>query len=113
MKRYLVPLDGSPLAEQALPHAMKRAQGLQGSLVLVRVVNMSKKVLASAAATSEMEEPSQGDSLEAMVQLGTIEATTYFRKRANICDEKGFGWNGRCDMGCQQKRSSLVHRNGP
>lgn len=37
-KRILVPLDGSPRAEQALPVAARLARASQGSLVLVQVV---------------------------------------------------------------------------
>ncbi len=37
-KRILIPLDGSPLAEQALPHAVAMAQAFQAELVLLRVL---------------------------------------------------------------------------
>jgi nucleotide-binding universal stress UspA family protein len=37
-KRILVPLDGSPLAEMALPHAVALAQATNCGLVLLRVV---------------------------------------------------------------------------
>ncbi len=37
-KRVLLPLDGSPLAEQALPHAIAQARNSQAELVLLRVV---------------------------------------------------------------------------
>ena len=36
-KRILLPLDGSRLAEQALPHAIAQAQGSEAKLVLLRV----------------------------------------------------------------------------
>lgn len=36
-KKLLVPLDGSPLAERALPYAVALARATQGQLVLVRV----------------------------------------------------------------------------
>jgi nucleotide-binding universal stress UspA family protein len=36
-KRILLPLDGSKLAEQALPHASAQAQGFRAELVLLRV----------------------------------------------------------------------------
>lgn len=36
-KRILVPLDGSELAEQALPHAAEIARRFEGSLWLIRV----------------------------------------------------------------------------
>ena len=37
-KRVLIPLDGSALAEQALPHAIAQAKHFQAELVLLRVV---------------------------------------------------------------------------
>ena len=36
-KRILIPLDGSPLAEQALPHAIALAKCFQSELVLLQV----------------------------------------------------------------------------
>jgi len=37
-KRVLIPLDGSPLAEQAMPHAVAQARHFQAELILLRVV---------------------------------------------------------------------------
>ena len=37
-KRILVPLDGSDLAEQALPHAVNQARCFQAELILLRVL---------------------------------------------------------------------------
>lgn len=37
-KRVLIPLDGSPMAEQALPHAIAQAKHFQAELILLRVV---------------------------------------------------------------------------
>ena len=37
-KRILLPLDGSALAEQALPHAVVQAERFQAELVLLRVL---------------------------------------------------------------------------
>ena len=37
-KRILIPLDGSALAEQALPHAIAQAQRFEAELVLLRVL---------------------------------------------------------------------------
>ena len=37
-KRVLIPLDGSPLAEQALPHAIAQARRSQAELILLRVL---------------------------------------------------------------------------
>lgn len=37
-RRILVPLDGSPLAEVALPHALELARRFEATLVLLRVL---------------------------------------------------------------------------
>jgi nucleotide-binding universal stress UspA family protein len=37
-KRVLLPLDGSPLAEQAMPHAIAQASHSQAELILLRVI---------------------------------------------------------------------------
>ena len=39
-KRVLLPLDGSDLAEQALPHAVAQAERFQAELILLRVLEM-------------------------------------------------------------------------
>jgi nucleotide-binding universal stress UspA family protein len=39
LKRLLVPLDGSALAEQALPLAARLAHTTGGSVLLARIVN--------------------------------------------------------------------------
>jgi nucleotide-binding universal stress UspA family protein len=38
VRRILVPLDGSPIAEEALPHAVTLAEALKASLTIVQVV---------------------------------------------------------------------------
>ncbi|MFN2292495.1 MAG: universal stress protein, partial [Anaerolineae bacterium] len=43
--RILVPLDGSSLAEQALPCAVTLARGLPGELVLLRAVWIPPDIL--------------------------------------------------------------------
>jgi len=37
-KRILLPLDGSPLAEEALPHAVAQAEHFQAELILLKVL---------------------------------------------------------------------------
>jgi nucleotide-binding universal stress UspA family protein len=43
-KRILLPLDGSALAEQALPYAMAQAERFEAELVLIRVVEPLPRV---------------------------------------------------------------------
>jgi len=45
-KHILVPLDGSELAETALPHAFILAQACQAELTLIQVVRPIKEVIA-------------------------------------------------------------------
>jgi nucleotide-binding universal stress UspA family protein len=37
-ERVLLPLDGSPVAEQALPHAIAQAERFEAELILLRIV---------------------------------------------------------------------------
>jgi nucleotide-binding universal stress UspA family protein len=55
-KRILLPLDGSPLAEQALPHAIAIAERFQSELVLLRVlIPLSRPPTAAEAALQRAE----------------------------------------------------------
>lgn len=49
-KQILVPLDGSPRAEQALPIAARLARASGGSITLLRVVNTSTEFMPSVPA---------------------------------------------------------------
>jgi len=56
-KRILLPLDGSPLAEQALPHAIAIAERFQSELVLLRVlIPLSRPPTTAEAAMQRAEE---------------------------------------------------------
>ncbi len=86
MTKYLVPLDGSELAEQALPYAKERIARLPGSsLVIVRVVNTARQ-LASAAMSSgigmETPSPLSMDAIDAAVQAEKQEAQQYLERKA-------------------------------
>jgi len=65
--RILLALDGSPLAEQALPHAIAHAERFEAELVLLRVLEPLR--LSSAVSPAAMERAEQ----EAR-RLVTIEA---------------------------------------
>ena len=43
VRRILVPLDGSPLAESALPHAAAIAQAFQSEILLLRVLSSERR----------------------------------------------------------------------
>ena len=55
-KRILLPLDGSPLAEQALPHATTLAERFQAELVLLRVLIPLPRPLVTAEAKIQRAE---------------------------------------------------------
>lgn len=56
-KRILLALDGSPLAEQALPHAFALAERFQAELVLLRVlVPLARPPAVAEAALQKAEE---------------------------------------------------------
>ncbi len=67
-KRILVPLDGSPLAEAAIPHALALAKSCGGELVLLRVavapVFPLDPVLAWAGAVEEARDYVAGLALK-------------------------------------------------
>ncbi len=53
-KHILCTLDGSPLAEKALPHALALAQAFQARLTLLRVVEMPPVPIMPEAASVEI-----------------------------------------------------------
>ena len=56
-KRILIPLDGSPLAEQALPHAIALAEHFDSELVLLRVlITLPSTVTTTEAALKRATE---------------------------------------------------------
>ncbi|MGD9099324.1 MAG: universal stress protein [Anaerolineae bacterium] len=76
--QILVPLDGSALAEQALPYAMTLARGLPAELVLFRSVSLPSDVKGILDDTAD----------EPLEQLET-EANDYLRKVAGQFEEAG------------------------
>jgi nucleotide-binding universal stress UspA family protein len=75
-RRVLVPLDGSRIAERALPIAARIARASGGTIILVRVV------------TTPLEQQSTltpslpSGSIQAILELGRAEANTYLRRIA-------------------------------
>ena len=55
-KRIVVPLDGSQLAEQALPHALAQAGQFGAELILLKVLKPLRDVVYSAPATMHAAE---------------------------------------------------------
>jgi len=79
-KRILLALDGSPLAEQALPHAIALAERFQSELVLLRVlVPLARPPTVAEVAIQRAEEATMAlvreylDRITAQVQERGIE----------------------------------------
>lgn len=93
MQRILVPLDGSELAEAALPHAVDLATKLSATLHLVRVVPLARQMAASslAGATGGMDGMSAVDieAIEQAVALQTLEAGSYLDEQAQSLRGRG------------------------
>lgn len=93
MQRILVPLDGSELAEVALPYAVDLATQLSTSLHLVRVVSTARHMAASslAGATGGMDGMSAVDiqAIEDAVALQTQEADRYLDEQAQSLRGQG------------------------
>ncbi|RIK39434.1 MAG: universal stress protein [Chloroflexi bacterium] len=76
-RKIVVPLDGSVLAEQALPHAETVAQQAQAELVLFRVVPYITEEIVSVDAL-----PLDWQSLEVEQQRMVNDATNYLQEIA-------------------------------
>jgi len=69
LQRILVPLDGSPRAERALPVAALLARASHGSVVLLRVVNTATEYWPALNMHSEL--------VESIIEANLEEAKTY------------------------------------
>ena len=71
-KRILLPLDGSPLAEQALPHAIAMAERFQSELVLLRVlIPLSRPPTTAEASLQRAEEKAAVFAREYLERVAT------------------------------------------
>ena len=91
-RTVLVPLDGSPLAEQALPYAREVAQRFQAKLVLLQVVPLVGQAAALGfAGTSELAHTTPPD-IEALSEALGAEvrrAEGYLGETARKLQEAG------------------------
>ena len=89
--RYLVPLDGSRLAEQALPYAKERARTTSGDLVLVRVINIARDIAtASMGGGMESISASSVEAIQGAVDQEIKEAGIYLDQQAQTLRQQGF-----------------------
>ena len=82
--RYLVPLDGSALAEQALPSAKERAVALNDDILLVRVVNVAAGLAVAPISDTVMGSISAAgiEALQQGAEEETRASTEYLEKKA-------------------------------
>ncbi len=83
-KRILCTLDGSPLAEKALPHATAVARAFDAQLILLRVVEPPRLPAAPELGTFEMD---------LLAQLAE-EAEEYVKTKAGELREQGVNAHG-------------------
>lgn len=92
MERILVPLDGSPLAEEALPHAKKLASRFSGTMFLVRVVPTAQQLAAASfagGAGMQGVPPVDMSSMDKVVELQIDEARAYLTEVASKVKSEG------------------------
>jgi nucleotide-binding universal stress UspA family protein len=82
-KRLLVPLDGSHLAESALPAALELAAKFDGEITLIRVV-------ASPASMPSIDGRAYGDLHFAMRKHILDEAEMYLKLQKNSLRQQGY-----------------------
>jgi nucleotide-binding universal stress UspA family protein len=82
-KRLLIPLDGSPLAEKALPVALALAQKFDSEIILLQAVDIPPSML------DPVEYGSVYWLQEAMTQFRT-EAETYLKDKETFLREQGY-----------------------
>jgi len=86
VKNILVPLDGSKLAEEALPFAKELAAQISGTLYLVRVVPLTQQLTATTfAGVSGMEGVSAVDpaAIDQAIAQQVEEARLYLQEQAD------------------------------
>ncbi len=92
MERVLVPLDGSALAEEALPHAKRLASRFAGTIFLIRVIPTAQQLAsASFANASGMQgvPPIDIESVDKIVEIQLEEARAYLTEVTRKIQSEG------------------------
>jgi nucleotide-binding universal stress UspA family protein len=111
---YLVPLDGSELAEQALPYALKLATANAGRLVLVRVAITNDYALPEDFADKQQEAIRTSEDYLAMIasrvagQIPIDTAVPYGRAASEILEEVNLR-KADCVVMATHGRTGLAH----
>ena len=79
----ILPLDGSALSEQVLPHAVALAKGLEASVTLLRTTNISYY--------TEMGEDYPASMYDDLIQEATVEAEEYLKHMSQRLSNEGVG----------------------
>lgn len=90
--RYLVPLDGSPLAEQALSYAQQWVARNDSSLFLVRVVTIARQLAAASMSGPGGIDtmPLSMEAVNAAIDLENKESQEYLTKKGQELRKAGF-----------------------
>ncbi|MBI4311305.1 MAG: universal stress protein [Chloroflexi bacterium] len=116
MQRFLVPLDGSHLAEQALPYAKEFVSKMAGTLYLVRVVTISRQLAAaSMVGPGGMESMATVDvgAIDKAIELETQEARTYLSQQSERLQREGLRveWEVRQGIPADEIREAVKAHN--
>ena len=84
-KRILIPLDGSPRAEQALPVAARLAQASEGTLLLLNIVNTTQEAMADGLGGAFVPSSAmENDLIGGQVYLDQLTQRTHLRGMAAV-----------------------------
>lgn len=92
MQSFLVPLDGSDLAKEALPYAKNLASRLSGAIHLIRVVTVSRQLAAAGMAGSGGIDAMSTVDMEAIdeaIEAEVKEARSYLTELSRQLEAEG------------------------
>jgi nucleotide-binding universal stress UspA family protein len=108
LKHFLVPLDGSPLAEQMLPRAVELGRFLGADFTLMRVVKpVATVVPVGDAGTLGFEVRAMAERVETLQQKLVTEAQDYLERLAKPLRESGLTVVTRVDVAEQPATAVL------
>ena len=99
IRRVLVPLDGSPLANAALPMAVALARPLGASVLLVRAVLSPRDVAAAQRALDAVAREVRGNEVEASTRVLVGAAAEMLPAQVEHLDLMVLGLGSRPDFG--------------
>ena len=113
LKHFLVPLDGSPLAEQMLPYAVELGRFLGADFTLMRVVKpVGTFVPIGDAGTVGFEVQAMVERVETLQRRLAKEAQDYLERVAGRLREAGLTVLTRVDV-AEQPATAILHDAAP